>query len=442
MVVADMPVSHAKHPDCKTLAYDEITGGGRDETHVHSWTKTQDLGSGKFSLRDHSYGLPTDKMEVQETILESAQVGKITHRLKVGGNDQFEIYDYPGGYGMCQQDKGTVRAGQDIAQRVIQHMEMSQFLIRGESNAFALASGNKFSLRRHKDADGTYIVTRVTHSGSEGGFHSESTLGENRYGNTFECIPAAFPYRPPRKSVKPHVFGCQTATVVGPSGEEIYTDGHGCVKVQFHWDREDKFDASSSCWVRVSTLWAGDQWGMIHLPRIGQEVIVDFLEGDPDCPIIIGSVYNGHNLPPYPLPEAKTQSGVKSRSMFGSSSNYNEIRFEDQKGSEEILIHAEKDMRMEVENDRATTIGHDETRKVGHDRTTKIDGNDTTTIGSKMNTNAGSEIVLETGTSKIVMKSSGDIEISGVNIVVKGSATIKSEAGATHTIKGAMVNIN
>jgi type VI secretion system secreted protein VgrG len=434
MVIADMPVSHVEHPDCKSISYDEIIGGGRDEAHVHSWIKTQELGSGKYSLRDYCYGIPADDMAVEETVLESAQVGKVTHRLKVGGNDQFEIYDYPGGYGICGQDKGERNAGRDIAKRGIQRLEMSQFLIQGESNSFALTSGYKINLRRHKDADGSYVLTRVTHSGSEGGFHSESKAGENHYSNAFECIPVALPYRPARKALKPQVQGCQTALVVGPSGESIFTDKFGRIKVQFHWDREGNKDASSSCWIRVSTLWAGEQWGMIHLPRIGQEVIVDFLEGDPDCPIVIGSVYNGKNNPPYELPFQRTQSGIKSRSDFGDSEYFNEIRFDDRLNHEEIYIHAQKDMNVEVENDQ--------TVKIDHYRKTTIGDDDSTSVGGKSKTDAGSEIVLETGLSKIVMKSSGDIEISGVNIAVKASATIKSEATATHTIKGAIVNIN
>jgi type VI secretion system secreted protein VgrG len=173
---------------------------------------------------------------------------------------------------------------------------------------------------------------------------------------------------------------------------------------------------------------------MIHLPRIGQEVIVDFLEGDPDCPIVTGSVYNGNNPPPYSLPFNRTQSGVKSRSDFGDEDNSNEIRFEDRLGHEEIFIHAEKDMKVEVENDQ--------TIKIDRDRKTTIDGNDATSVGRSSTTKAGDEIILETGLSKIVMKSGGEIEISGVNIKVKGSGGIASEADGVHTIKGATVNIN
>ncbi len=198
-------------------------------------------------------------------------------------------------------------------------------------------------------------------------------------------------FRPRRTTPKPFVQGPQTAIVVGPSGEEIYTDddGMGQVKVQFHWDRRGKHDAKSSCWIRVSHPWAGKGWGAVALPRIGQEVVVDFLEGDPDQPIITGRVYNGEQVHPYALPANKTQSGIKSRSsMGGNPDNFNEIRFEDKKGSEQVFIHAEKNQDIEVENDethwvghdRKKTIDHDETTLVKHDRTETVDNNETITV--------------------------------------------------------------
>ena len=176
--------------------------------------------------------------------------------------------------------------------------------------------------------------------------------------------------------------GTQTAVVVGPAGEEIFTDKYGRVKVQFHWDREGKNDANSSCWVRVATLWAGKQWGTIQIPRIGQEVIVDFLEGDPDRPIIVGSVYNADQMPPYELPDNKTQSGIKSRSTLGGTpANFNELRFEDKKGSEQIYFHAEKDFTPVVENNESLTVGSNRTKSVGNDETTSIGHNRTETVG-------------------------------------------------------------
>jgi type VI secretion system secreted protein VgrG len=177
------------------------------------------------------------------------------------------------------------------------------------------------------------------------------------------------------------VHGAQTAEVVGPAGEEIYPDKYSRVKVQFHWDREGKKNADSSCWVRVGTPWAGKQWGMIHIPRIGQEVIVDFLEGDPDQPIITGSVYNADQMPPYTLPANATQSGIKTRSSKGGSpDNFNEIRFEDKKGSEQLFIHAEKNQDIEVENDETHWVGHDRKKTIDNDETTHVKGNRTETV--------------------------------------------------------------
>jgi len=209
------------------------------------------------------------------------------------------------------------------------------------------------------------------------------------YTNSFTCFPLALPFRPPRLTPIPSVKGTQTAVVVGPPGEEIFTDKYGRIKVQFHWDREGKNNSDSSCWMRVATPWAGKQWGTIHIPRIGQEVVVDFLEGDMDQPIVIGSVYNAECMPPYALPANKTQSGIKSRSSLGGTpANFNEIRFEDKKGSELLTIHAERNQSISVEvdeshsvgHDRSKTVGHDETTKVAHDRTESVGNNETITI--------------------------------------------------------------
>ena len=198
--------------------------------------------------------------------------------------------------------------------------------------------------------------------------------------------------RTPRTTPEPVVQGSQTAVVVGKSGEEIWVDNHGRVKVQFHWDRDGRKDENSSCWVRVASTWAGKNWGFIQIPRIGQEVIVDFLEGDPDRPIITGRVYNADQTPPYTLPANQTQSGVKSRSSkSGGSDNFNEIRLEDKKGSEQIFIHAEKDLKTEVEND--------ETRQVDHDRTTTVKNNDALTVKQGNQT-----VVLEMGNQEVTLK--------------------------------------
>ena len=200
---------------------------------------------------------------------------------------------------------------------------------------------------------------------------------------SFVAMPSSQQFRPKRMTPKPFVQGPQTAVVVGPGGEEIYTDKYSRVKVQFHWDRLGKKNENSSCWIRVSTPWAGKQWGAVSIPRMGQEVIVDFLEGDPDQPLITGCVYNAEQMPPYDLPANKTQSGVKSRSSKGGGgANFNEIRMEDKMGSEQLFIHAEKNQDIEVEHDethwsRSRSNEDDRSRRDDarqkHDRTETVD---------------------------------------------------------------------
>jgi type VI secretion system secreted protein VgrG len=202
-------------------------------------------------------------------------------------------------------------------------------------------------------------------------------------------MPFDVPYRPARRTPRPVVDGMQTAIVVGPSGEEIYTDQHGRVKVQFHWDREGKKDENSSCWIRVSQLWAGAGWGGMYIPRIGQEVIIDFLEGDPDRPIITGRVYHGNNQPPYPLPAEKTKSTIMSNSSLGGGGS-NEFRFEDKKGQEEIYLHGQKDWTIAILNDKNQTIGNNETLSVGSNRTKTVGVNQTESIGANLNETVGS----------------------------------------------------
>jgi type VI secretion system secreted protein VgrG len=257
--------------------------------------------------------------------------------------------------------------------------------------------------------------------------------------------------------VKPMIVGPQTAVVAGSEkAEDIAVDKYGRIQVTFHWNKPDKKNAHISCPVRVASSWAGKNWGAVHIPRVGQEVVISFLEGDPDRPLVIGSVYNADNMPPYALPDNKTQSGIKSRSHEGgAAADFNEIRFEDKKGSEELFLHAQKDMREEVENDHFVQIDHDETitikndqtEEVKHDRKTKVGNDDkldvtqngTTTIGQKFKLSAGTEIELVTGASSIVMKSDGTIEIKGVNIKVTGSMGVKVEGKVDVGIKAGSI---
>jgi type VI secretion system secreted protein VgrG len=264
----------------------------------------------------------------------------------------------------------------------MQEEALGSLVVRGASNCGHFVTGSKFKLKRHFSADGgPYVLTSITHAARGSGDFRAGQTGTFQYHNDFTCIPLELPFRPPRMTPKPVVHGTQTAKVVGPPGEEIFCDKYARVKVQFFWDRQGKNDQNSSCWIRVGTPWAGKQWGMIHIPRIGQEVIVDFLEGDPDQPIIVGSVYNADMMPPGDLPGSKTGSGVKSRSTLGGTpDNANAIEFEDKKGSEALWIHAEKDQHIEVENDESHWVGHDREKTIEHDETTHIKNNRTVKV--------------------------------------------------------------
>jgi hypothetical protein len=304
-------------------------------------------------------------------------VGKVTHKLKVGGNDQLEIYDYPGGY--AQRFDGVDHHGaarpQDLQEifrdkeRTVrlrmEQEEAGSLEVEGASNCSHFLPGHKFTLKRHFDADGQYLLTRVEHEAHLGGNYRSEDAPEFHYENRFHCMPTALPYRPQRVTPEPVIAGIQTATVVGPPGEEIFCDKYGRIKVQFHWDREGKMDGDSSCWLRVAQVWAGKGWGAFFWPRIGHEVVVVFEEGDPDQPLIIGSVYNAENMPWYALPSQKQLAGIKSASVRGlANQNYNGIVFDDEKGHEHLSIHSERNMSFNSEYDKMIHAGRHKGERV------------------------------------------------------------------------------
>ena len=398
LTLADTPKGHPKIADPEELAYDTTTSTGIED-RIWKWEKVQEVVSGKVTLWDHCFELPGKNLETIEKVQKSVAIGKVTHDLTAGKAETLEVYDYPGAFAgrFDGIDTGGGEAASELSKIFddskrttelrMQESAVRAIRIHGAGDCARFSAGHTFDLKEHFDADGTYVITRVEHIASLENFRSGGTPFQ--YDNRFECIPAALPFRPQRTTVKPTVRGAQTATVVGPAGDEIFTDKYSRVKVQFHWDREGKNDSESSCWIRVATPWAGQNWGIIHIPRIGQEVVVDFLEGDPDQPIIVGSVYNAEQMPPWKLPDNQTQSGILSRSTLkGTAANANAIRFEDKKGKEQVWIHAEKNQDIEVENDethwvghdRTKTIDHDETTHVKHDRTETVDNNETITI--------------------------------------------------------------
>ncbi len=394
MVLSNTPQSHEDIPGTAKVPYEDLNRPSRSNERVAAWEKSQDFRAGKVTLRDHSFEKPDTNYEAIRPVTESVQSGTVTHKLKVGGNDQYELYDFPGGYaarfdgvdpGGGPRPAAVEKISDDKTRTASIRMAQettAALLIKGKGDCRGFMSGCKFTLDKHPNANGSYVLTHVEHSASVAGTYTSAEQPSLSYSNDFSCIPLALPFAPPRTTPKARVEGPQTAVVVGPAGKEIFTDQYSRVKVQFFWDRVGTKDANSSCWVRVGTPWAGQQWGTIHIPRIGQEVIVAFEEGDPDQPIIVGSVYNATNMPPYKLPDNATQSGIKSRSTLeGSATTFNELRFEDKKDSEDVFFHAQKDFHRVVVHDDDLQVGHDQTIAIKNDRTETVEeGNESVTI--------------------------------------------------------------
>jgi type VI secretion system secreted protein VgrG len=425
LVLADSYSSHEPLPGYAKIPYMAPSGySGEDQERIFDWTVAQEVQTGSYTLSDFDFEKPRAKLEAR---------AKSTYESP---NTIFMMYDYPGAY--TAQPEGSSYAGVRIEEFAAQCERAV-----GKAHARGLAVGGLFTLEGapRQDQDRQYLIGSATHLLQSDEYSTQRSRADAQvYRCTFTAMDAKQPFRAPQVTPKPVAHGPQTAFVVGPGGEEIWTDKYGRVKVQFHWDRQGKNDENSSCWIRVAQVWAGKQWGGMFIPRIGQEVIVDFLEGDPDQPIITGRVYNGENMPPYALPDDQTKSTLKSNSSKGGG-GFNEIRFEDKKGSEEFYVHAQKDMNTLVLNDRTVEVKGDE--KVKIDKTQKID------VGQTITVEAGQSITLKTGASSIVLQRDGTINIKGVNVTVEGQAqlvnkgmTVQVNGSVLTVVKGGLVQIN
>lgn len=365
-----------------TVNYQPIAGEGKvlfnpgggmtaEEEAVYSFHLSKQIRTGKYTVKDFNFINPALDLTADDSDSE---------------NETLEVYDYA-------SEHTTPEAGKQIAKVRLQQAMMQKERAEGESVVPRFVPGFTFTLTDNgiESANKEYLLTSVVHRGAQPQVVAEKASSESgtSYSNSFTAVPSSVTIRPEKTAEKPVVEGVQTAIVTGQSGEEIYTDEHGRVKVQFHWDRLGKNDDKSSCWIRVSQAWAGAGWGAMYIPRIGQEVIVDFIEGDPDRPIITGRVYHGTNTPPYSLPNEKTKSTIKSDSTIGGGGS-NEFRFEDKKGSEEIYLHGQKDWTIAIDNDKNQTIGHDETMNVGNNRTKSVGVDQSETIGSNKTIQVGS----------------------------------------------------
>jgi type VI secretion system secreted protein VgrG len=414
MVIADRKTAYQDLPQKEV----PFAAGILTDNHIFAWSHLYEFRPGKYAQTDYSFETPSTSL-----------MSTVSSVVQLPGNSKYEVYDYPGEYLV----KGD---GDGLSKVRMEELEVSYDVAVGSSTCKTFTPGGKFKIKSH-DCDSEvglgYAITSVEFSATDTSYVAgEEPTQEFR--NSFTAIPDSVNFRPARTTPRPVIQGLQTAVVVGPKGEEIYVDKYGRVKVQFYWDREGKKDENTSCWVRVAENWAGKNWGIVFNPRIGQEVIVDFLEGDPDKPLITGRVYNAEQMPPYDLPANMTQSGVKTRSSKGGGTdNFNELRFEDKKGSEDIFFHAEKDFHREVENDDDLKVLHDQTIMIKNKRTETVkEGDETITIetGNRV-------IAVNTGNDTHQIKTGNrEVKIDMGNDSLKismGNQTTKLDLGQSST---------
>ena len=393
----------------------------RERDHLDHWAFQKSFQPGAYATRQYDFKKPSPVLAGTATI------------PRAHGCGCYEIFDYPG-----ESAQQNPTALERVAQVRMQELQVSQMIARGSGDAAGLTVGRLFTLNGHPRADLNiqYLVLSTRIDLESDAFRTGAGDSDSQFTISIEAASSREAYRPARRTPKPIVQGTQTAVVVGPDKEEIYTDKYGRVKVQFHWDRHGELNETSSCWVRVAQPWAGRNWGAVSIPRIGQEVVVSFLEGDPDRPLIIGSVYNGTHLPPYTLPDNKTQSGILSRSSpNGTGEHANSLRFEDKKGAEQVYLHAERNMDCVVEAS--------DSQQVGGNRTIAVKGAHHETVGKEIEVvsenghvliKAATSIELTVGASTLSMDSSGNISLNG--------KVIATSASDEQIIKGGMVYIN
>jgi type VI secretion system secreted protein VgrG len=449
MILADSPTSHKPSPTKNKIEFAVDRSSEKTEwaSSILTWRVDDRVRTGKYTLWDHTFELPGKE-------LEAAQVSL----FDIGGNKQLEIFDYPGGYakrydgispGGGEQQSEVSKVFQDNKRTVSlrqQEVDVKYKNFYGTSDCCSLVPGFRFEMVNHQHAEynAPYVVaTMRTEAVQSPSYISDEPVAEPYSVGLVAIAYGKAPFRPERRTAKPIVHGSQSAVVVGPAGEEIFTDKYGRVKVQFNWDRHGRRNDTSSCWLRVAQMWAGKKWGTMFIPRIGMEVLVDFLEGDPDQPIIVGCVYNADNLPPYTLPDHKTRSTIKTNSSKGGG-GFNEIRLEDKKGEEQIFIHAQKNQDVRVKHDNMEWIGNDrhliverdQFEKVKRDKhlqvigdqVEKVDGNVHLEVRSNKEQKIGSKYAVESGTE--------------VHLKAGVSATIEAGTSLTLKVGGNFVNIN
>lgn len=404
--------------------------GTQPNAQINRWEHQYEYRKGEWTLSDYNFKEPGKNLIV-----------KTKSKSKFAKNGNYEHYEYPGLY--------DTTAGKALGAVRMDSEEVQINTIEASSDCSSFYAGGKFKLKHH-DANsekGGYIITGIHHKAHDSSYFTGSE-GQSEYGNDFVCIPEDVHFRPMQMHLKPVMKGPQSAIVTGQSGEEIHIDEFGRIKAQFIWDREGKNNENSSCYLRVVQSWSGNQWGSSFIPRIGQEVIVNFLDGDPDRPLVTGTVYNGDNKPPY---GSKTQSGIKTQSTKNATKDeYNELRFEDLKGSEEIYIQAQKDFRRLVKNDEEAEVQANQKQLIKKNRNITVaegnetivisKGNRTLSVKNKIKTDA-SDILIEAKKSIELKVGGSSIKISPAGIVIK-STKVDVKGAAMVVVKGGITKIN
>lgn len=462
LIIANTPKSHNECPGKVRIPFaSQATSDEGFVSAVRNLRTEYKFQSGKVARRDRNFQLPTNK-------LEGSQLSK----NPVGDNQNMEVYEYPGGYAVKYDDvdrmggegsghlNGIFPDKQRTIENAIQVFDAQFMVSDGNSDCCSIIAGHRFELINHpnKKLNTKYVVVSVRHQAQQSPSYETGESEPHPYTNGFRCIPLKVPFRPPRVTGKPVMQGNQTAIVVGPSGEEIFTDKFGRVKVQFHWDREGGVDESSSCWIRVAQAWAGNRWGMMMIPRIGMEVIVNFLNGNPDDPIITGCVYNPEAMPPYALPDEKTKSTIKSDSTKGGG-GFNEVRFDDEKDKEQIFVHAQRDVDLRVRRDRRELIGsdthlivnrdkrerikRDEHRIVERDLIEQIERDYHLIVSENVAVNLKKEVSTEIG-ENLDEKVGGDhaAEVSGSYSLKARQIVLEAQTGISLVVGGNFITIN
>jgi type VI secretion system secreted protein VgrG len=428
LVLTDSPDAHKPFPTYEAIPYYQTaTGGVADAEGIARWQPEMRVTPGLYSVDDYDFRKPHAWLLQARQNPTSPRPGNI------------DVYDWPGRY--VEHGHGEFYARIRQQRWAVDHMQ-----IHATATAIGICPGYTFTLINAPvpSDNRDYLIIAVDYQFEENPYASGSA-GTSIHQLDFTVLPADMPFRPEAKTRWPRTYGPQTARVVGPAGESIWTDRFGRVKVKFHWDREAKGDDSSSCWIRVSSAWAGQGYGGVQIPRVGDEVIVDFINGDPDRPIITGRVYNEASMPPWSLPAAATQMGFMSRTKDGTPGNANMLRFEDKAGAEQVFIQAERNMDTNVKNDESHSVGSNRTKNVAgnetstieQDRTETVNGNETITIaGNRSEKVAGNETLEISGNRNEQVSGKETIAIKqDRKATVEGDETITVQKNRTRNVK-------